>query len=109
MRRGSTASRLALLLESSEVATHAFVVGELALGSLGRRRDEILRDLRLLPELPVLPEREVLHLVEARRLHGVGIGWVDAHLLASAAAATFPLWTLDRRLERAAARLSVLA
>ncbi|HEU4427620.1 MAG TPA: PIN domain-containing protein [Myxococcota bacterium] len=106
-RRGSAASRLAELLAEGGVLTHDFVVGEIALGSLGRRRAEVLRDLQLIPRLPVLPEREVLHLVETRGLSGAGIGWVDAHLLASAAAAARSLWTLDRRLGRAAARLAI--
>jgi len=36
---------------------------------------------------------------------GVGLGWIDVHLLASAALAALPFWTLDRRLGAAAARL----
>lgn len=104
-RRGSTATRLASALEAGEVASHPFIVGELALGSLGRRREEVLRDLGLLPRLALLPEREVHHLIEKRALHGSGIGWVDAHLLASAITTGVPLWTLDQRLGRVASRV----
>jgi predicted nucleic acid-binding protein len=102
-RRGPPLSRLAGLLEAGDVCTHAFVIGELALGFLGRRRSQILADLRLLPELPVAADTEVQQLVEARKLLGTGIGWVDTHLLASALAARVELWTLDRRLARVAA------
>jgi len=36
--------------------------------------------------------------VDAHRLAGRGLGWVDMHLLASAALAHTSLWSLDRRL-----------
>jgi hypothetical protein len=103
------ASRLAQLLEAGEVASHPFVLGELALGSLGRRRAQVLADLGLLPATPVLAHSEVLELVERRQLAGRGIGWLDAHLLASALAAGFPLWTADRALQRCAALLGLAA
>lgn len=102
LRRGPPSSRLTGLLEVGDVCTHAFVIGELALGFLGRRRSQILADLRMLPELPAVADAEVLQLVETRGLSGKGIGWVDTHLLASALAARVELWTLDRRLARVA-------
>lgn len=104
-RRGSAASPLARALGDGEVRTHPFVIGELALGSLGRARSAILADLRLLPLLPILAEAEVHALVEARDLTASGIGWVDAHLIASALIAGCALWTLDRRLARVASAL----
>lgn len=105
-RRGSAAARLAVALEAGDVWTHPFVLGELALGSLGRRRRQILADLRLLPALPILADAEAHELVEARDLPGSGIGWIDAHLLGSALAAGAQLWTLDRRLARVATSLA---
>ncbi len=102
LRGGGAAAPLARSLADDEVWTHPFVIGELALGSLGRRRRRMLADLRLLPQVSVLSESEVHRLVEARSLAGTGIGWVDAHLLASALAAGVELWTLDRRLSRVA-------
>jgi len=105
LRRGSRPSRLPGLLETGDVCTHPFVIGELALGSLGRRRGQILADLRMLPELPLVTDAEVHQLVETRELSGRGVGWVDTHLLASALAAGVELWTLDRRLARVAAAL----
>ena len=76
-------ARLQSLLLTEQVACHPFVVGELACGNL-HRRDEVLRLLSDLPMGDVVPDAEVLALLERRRLFGRGIGWVDAHLLASA-------------------------
>lgn len=104
-RRGSARSLLARALVDGDVATHPFVIGELSLGALGRSRRAILADLRMLPTLPILDEGEVHELVEARNLPSSGIGWVDAHLIASAVAAGHRIWTLDRRLVRVASAL----
>jgi hypothetical protein len=41
-------------------------------------------------------------MIEDRGLAGSGIGWVDAHLLASALLSHAPLWSLDRKLASAA-------
>jgi predicted nucleic acid-binding protein len=106
--RGAPASRgLAELLEAGEVVIHPFVRGEIALGHLGRRRAQVLRDLTLLPCVALVPDDDVLHMVEARRLAGSGIGWVDAHLLASALHAGGVLWTHDDRLSRVVSRLGI--
>lgn len=102
LRRGDP--RLVSLLEAGEVLCHPFVVGELACGNL-QRRAEILGLLQQLPEAPVLNHREVLALVDSAGLAGVGVGWVDVHLLGAARVAGAGLWTLDRRLAVASARL----
>ncbi len=47
--------------------------------------------------------------VEKERLFGAGIGWVDAHLLASARLSGCLLWTLDKPLRKAAAALRLAA
>ena len=39
---------------------------------------------------------------------GMGLGFVDVHLLASARLAGTPLWTRDLQLKKAAAALDVL-
>ena len=66
------------------------------------------RPRRLLPSATVAEHDEVLGLVERRRLAGRGIGWVGAHLLASALLDRLRLWTLDTRLA-AVAELSGVA
>ncbi len=106
LRRGLP--RLAAALEQDRVETHPFVLGELALGRI-RRRAEILPLLDALPSVPEASHDEVLALIEARGLAGSGIGWVDAHLLASTLVARTTLWTLDRRLAAVAARLGIAA
>jgi len=49
----------------------------------------------------------VLELVMGRGLSGSGIGWVDAHLLASTLMMRGSLWTLDRTLHDEAMKLGV--
>jgi predicted nucleic acid-binding protein len=78
LRVGS--DRLKTLLLDEQVLCHPFVVGELACGTL-QKRSEILSMLKALPEAHLLEHEEVLSFLEARRLYGRGIGWVDAHLL----------------------------
>ncbi len=98
---------LAGLLEAGDVLAHPFVIGELALGNLPRR-DQTLRGLQDLPKAEVATDREVLHFVDWHRLFGLGIGYVDAHLLASVGlTAGAGLWTRDRRLGRAADRMGL--
>ncbi|MFH1764168.1 MAG: PIN domain-containing protein [Gemmatimonadota bacterium] len=99
-------STLASALETVDVWCHPFVLGELACGNL-RNREEILDLLAALPQAPMATHTEALALVEGRNLMGIGLGWVDVHLLGSALLAGVPLWTLDRRLAQAARRLGV--
>ena len=81
---------------------HPFVVGEIACGSL-RGRQAVLELLLDLPTATVAESREVLGFIEHHALHGKGIGFVDAHLLASVALGPgTQLWTRDRRLGTAA-------
>jgi len=102
LRRGNPA--LKVLLGHERVICHALVLGELACGNL-RDRATILPLLRGLPQTPGAEDEEVLHLLDARQLHGRGLGWVDVHLLASALQLGCAFWTLDRKLQRAARRL----
>jgi predicted nucleic acid-binding protein len=94
-----------LLLES-RVLTHPFILGELACGSL-QNRQGVMSLLRTLPECICAEHDEVLALIENEQLHGRGIGWIDAHLLASARLSRSGLWILDRRLARIASALGI--
>ncbi len=98
--------RLKALLYESEVLIHPFVLGELACGAM-RNRNELLGLLHGLPQAHVAEHQEVLSFVENQRLYGRGLGWIDAHLLASALLSGSALWTLDRQLSTAAAALKV--
>ena len=94
------------LLDDEEVAVHPFVIGEIAVGNL-KNRAETLADLSLLPQMPMVEEHEVRHLLESRRLWGRGLGWVDLHLLASATLAGLGLLTADRAMAEAASLLGI--
>lgn len=83
---------------------HPFVMGELVLGGLSTGEEALFGRL---PSAAVVPHDEVLALVRRRRLVRRGIGWVDAHLLASALTSNAVLWTADADLSAAAADLSV--
>ena len=89
--------RLATHLQEGEVLIHPWVIGELACGNL-RNRSQVLDLLQGLPAATVASDAEVLLLIERDRLMGRGIGYVDAHLLASARLSHCRLWTQDRRL-----------
>lgn len=103
-RRG--VPELAEQLNAGTVVCHPFVLGELACGNLKNRR-EILELLQTLCTCPVAGHEEVLHFIESNHLMGLGLGYIDVHLLASARLASLPLWTLDRPLQTTAARLKV--
>ncbi len=102
LRRGDR--ELATALETGEVVCHDFVIGELACGRLSARA-EILSLLEALPRASVVEHEEVISFVERHGLAGVGIGWIDAHLLASARLEQLALWTRGARLRRAALRI----
>ncbi len=106
LRQGN--DRLADLLSDGQVLCHPFIIGELACGNL-KNRAEVLLLLGRLPRAVPATQDEALTLIEARRLMGRGLGWVDAHLLGAVVLQGFGLWTLDRRLELAAKALGVQA
>lgn len=100
-------AQLAGLLDANAVMMHPFVVGELACGSLGNQNSRNLT-LELIQQLPmavVAEFDEILAYIERLRLHGKGIGYVDVHLLASAAIGGTKLWTRDKRLRAVAGTL----
>ena len=95
------------LLNDGRVLGHPFVTGELALGNL-RNRDEILDALQGLHKSSVATNDEVLLCITQNALSGLGIGYVDAHLLASVRLSQgSKLWTRDKRLRAAAGRLGL--
>ena len=105
LRRGVSA--LAEMLERGDVATHPFVIGELACGSLSNRT-EILSLLSTLPEVPVATQEEVVVFIERRKFMGRGLGLIDVHLLAAVTMdKNLQLWTRDKRLLAAAVNLEI--
>lgn len=105
LRSGNT--QLASLLDRSQVMSHPFVMGELACGNL-RNREEILKLLSDLPQAPVASPAEAMHFIEHNRLMGLGVGYIDIHLLASTALSdNTSLWSNDKRLNTVASRLNL--
>ena len=98
---------LGRLLGVGRVLAHPFVTGELALGNL-RQRDVVLQALQNLPQAVVAADDEVLRFIGRHALSGLGIGYIDAHLLAAARLTPgASLWTRDKRLATAAKRLNL--
>lgn len=106
LRRGNP--RLTALLGDGLVLVHPFVQGELALGRL-KRRAEVLGLLEEMPQAEAASHDEAVEFVDRHDLAGSGVGWVDVHLLVSAALTGASLWTLDHRLAAAAGRLALSA
>jgi predicted nucleic acid-binding protein len=101
--------KLAGLLNTGLVWTHPFIIGEIALGSL-RNREMILGALRDLPSATQASDQEMQSFIERRPLYSLGIGYIDAHLLAATRLTPgMRLWTRDRRLHDIAARLDLAA
>ena len=100
-------SALKRLLDAGRVLMHPFVIGELALGRLGQR-EMILAALSDLPRAELATDPEVLGFINHQALFGRGIGYVDAHLLASVRlTAGAQLWTRDARLRDVAEALGL--
>jgi len=106
LRNGN--DQLKAWLNSNEVIVHPFVIGELACGAM-QNRSEVLGLLSELPEAMVANHDEVLTLVENNRLFATGIGWIDAHLIASALLSKSKLMTLDKALSKIASVLGLRA
>ena len=99
---------LANLLDTGQVVAHPCVIGELALGNL-KHRDRVLDALQGLPQASAVSDRELLYFVTHHKLAGLGIGYVDAHLLASARLGHLTVWTRDKRFHDVASRLDLAA
>jgi predicted nucleic acid-binding protein len=103
----SDGPELRRLLLANEIVCHTLVVAEIALGSLAAR-DDVLGFLDGLARLPVADPDEIRRMIEGRRLHARGIGYVDAALLASCLLVPGTrLWTRDRRLQAVAREMGL--
>lgn len=104
LRAGNT--NLETLLNDGRVVCHPFIIGELACGNL-KNRTEIFTLLNSLPMAKQAEHEEVLQFIESNRLMGTGLGYVDAHLLASAVLTGIPFWTLDKKLQEVSLKLGI--
>lgn len=98
---------LVQMLQDGQVLAHPWVTGELALGQLSGR-SEVIGLLHNLPQAIVATDVEVMTLIDNRSLSGLGIGYVDVHLLAATLLTPDArLWTRDQRLKVTAIRLGL--
>ena len=104
--RAPYAAALDDLLSRDEVSGHSLVYGELLIGDRGGRRS-LLADYGRMHQAPIVPHADVATFVVDRGLNGRGIGWIDAHLLASALVARLTLWTADASLAAIATELGI--
>jgi len=105
LRAGDAA--LSELLNGGMVLTHPMVIGELAMGAL-RERKVVLHTLQNLPHATVASDPEVLVFIDHEGLHGRGVGYIDAHLLAAVRLTPdTSLWTRDKKLLAVAIALSL--
>jgi predicted nucleic acid-binding protein len=103
--------QLTQTIENGQLVCHPAVIGELAMGSL-RNRTAVIGFLQAQRMVHVATHDEVMAMVEVHKLHGMGIGYTDAHLLASTLIdSRAALWTRDKRLQsvgkKAGARLFI--
>lgn len=99
--------QLADQLKRRRIALHPMIIGEVALGSIANRQS-VLEELHALPQAQPASHAEVMAMIEWLKLFSCGIGYVDAHLLATTR--HMPegrLWTRDKHLHAQAERLDI--
>ena len=91
-------AHLDYLLAGESVLTHPLVIGEIAMGSLKNRKAQLALQGDL-HQITAASDLEVMTLVETAKLHGSGLSYIDAHLLAAVTLDGLArLWTRDKRL-----------
>lgn len=96
------------LIRVEQAMCHPFIRGELAVGHL-RNWLEAVGALQALPQAKTVSEGEFLTLIVNEQLAATGLGFVDAHLLASCRATPgTKLWSRDKRLAKYADRMGLV-
>ena len=95
-------AELRRIIEDDRLLCHPSVIGELALGSL-RDRSSVMAFLAAQRGAVVATHDEVMTMIDRYGIFSMGIGYTDAHLLASVLLEQrAALWTRDKRLRAAA-------
>lgn len=95
-------AELRRIIEDDRLLCHPAVIGELALGSL-RDRGSVIALLTAQREALVATHDEVMLMIDRHAIFNMGIGYTDAHLLASVLLdQRASLWTRDKCLRAAA-------
>ena len=101
-------AELRRVIEDDRLLCHPAVIGELALGSL-RDRGSVIGFLSDQRQALVATHDEVMMMIDRHGIFSMGIGYTDAHLLASVLLdGRAALWTRDRRLRAAAEKAEAL-
>jgi predicted nucleic acid-binding protein len=96
------------LFALDRVLMHPMVLAEIACGTPPAPREQTLADLALLRPAHQVSMSELMAFIEREKLYGLGCGFVDLALLASACITPqASLWTLDKRLSQLAQRMGV--
>ncbi|APO72491.1 toxin/antitoxin system endonuclease protein VapC 3 (plasmid) [Rhizobium gallicum] len=95
-------AELRRIIEDDRLLCHPTVIGELALGSL-RDRGSVIAFLAAQRGAVVATQDEVMTMIDRHGIFSMGIGYTDAHLLASVLLdQRAALWTRNKRLQGAA-------
>jgi predicted nucleic acid-binding protein len=95
-------AELRRIIEDDQLLCHPSVIGELALGSI-RDRGNVMVFLAAQRGAVVATHDEVMMMIDQHGIFSMGIGYTDAHLLASVLLdQRAALWTRDMRLRAAA-------
>lgn len=101
-------AELRKIIEDDRLLCHPVIIGELALGSL-RDRDAVIAFLSAQREAFVATHDEVMTMIHRHSIFSTGIGYTDAHLLASTLLDRRSLlWTRDKRLAAAAQKAGAI-
>lgn len=96
------------LIERDRILGHPMVLAEIACGTPPGPREQTLGDMALLGQAHLASWTEVMAFIESEKLYGLGCGFVDIALLASACITpNATLWTLDKKLLELAERFGV--
>ena len=106
MGREPFVGELKRLLNAGQAVGHELVYGELLIGDRGGRK-QLLSGFDKMYQAAIVPHTDVVAFVEVRKLHGLGVGWIDISLLASAIVSGLKLWTADPRLSAMANEFGV--
>ena len=94
-------------LNQQQILMHGMVLGELAIGKF-KNRQLLLDRWQALPFIPSATDSQVLQFLETHQLMGLGVGWIDLHLLtATALTDGVKFWTRDKRLRMIAETLNL--
>lgn len=101
-------STLVSLIERDRVLGHPMLLAEIACGTPPAPRQQTLGDIALLGQAHSASFTEVMAFIEREKLDGLGCGFVDIALLASACVTPdATLWTLDEKLGELGRRFGI--